>query len=201
MASQKQKAEARLQREEARSEADRLKREAEAAGRANALRSTAAARASAVAAEKRRQERELELTRLAEAEAKRERVEAVLAYDEARADEREKRVRNETCARIRREERRRELALQRQEEERAEKMRLHEGGGERYSIGTSSIPDSVPPPAVQSARSFFSIAGSAVSEDKDKIHARTDATWPIPSFESHAKWRSPGCKASRATHG
>lgn len=179
VASQKQKAEARRQQEEVKSDEDRRKREAEAAKRADALRSVAAARASAAAAEKRQRERERELARSAEAEAKRERVEAVLAYDEARADEREKQVRNETYARIRREERRRELALRRQEDERAEKMRLYEGGG-RYNAGASSTPASVPPPAVQSARSFFSITGSAVSEKKTR-QGQTAAAWPIPS--------------------
>ena len=165
VASQKRKAEARRRQREAKSEEDRREREAEATKRAEALRSVAAARASAAAAEKRQRERELELARLAEAEARRERVEAVLAYDEARADLREKQVRDETYARIRREERRRELAQQRQEDERAEKMRLYEGGQRYNNTGASGgiIPASVPPPAVQSARSFFSITGSAVS--------------------------------------
>lgn len=184
VATQKQKAETRRQQQEAKSEEDTRKRGAEAAKRADALRSVAAARASAVAADKRQRERELELTRLAEAEAKRERVEAVLAYDEARADEREKQVRNETYGRIRREERRRELTLQRQEDERAEKMRLYEGG-EKYNIGASSILAPVPPPAVQSARSFFSITGSssAVSEDGNKTNSRSAR--PIILFKTH----------------
>eukprot|EP00752_Nemacystus_decipiens_P007290 g6523.t1 len=166
VASQKKKAEARRRQEEAMSDDDTRKKEAEAAERVDASRSVAAARAGAAAAEKRQQERERELTRLAEAEARRERVEAVLAYDETRADLRERQVRNETYARIRREERRREKALRRQEDERAEIIRLREGR-ERYNIGGASgiIPASVPPPAVQSARSFFSITGSASVSD------------------------------------
>lgn len=162
VASQKQKAEAEKNIAEAKSEEVRQKREAEAAKRADALRSAAAARGSSVAAEKRQRERELELARQAEAEATRERVAAVLAYDETQADERERQVRNETYARIRREERRRELSLQRQEDERAERMRLHECGEKHKSA--FSTPGFVPPPAVQSARSFFSITGSTVSK-------------------------------------
>lgn len=183
VASQKQEAEARRRQKEAKSEEDRRKRETEAAERADALRSVAAARACAAAAEKRRRERELELTRLAEAEAKRERVEAVLAYDEALADLREKQVRNETYARIRRGERRRELASQRQEDERAEKMRLYEGGERYNNIGASSIPpaSSVPPPAVQSARSFFSITGSVVSDRWLKTRQEKQP-WQRPIF-------------------
>lgn len=163
-ASQIQKAKSQKQEAEARSEGERQKREAEAARKAHALRSAAAARGSIVAAEKKQRERQLELVRQAEAEAKRERVAAVLAYDEAQADERERRVRNETYARIRREERRRELALQRQEDERVEMMRMYEAG-ERYK-GASPVATMIPAPvpAVHSARSFFSITDSAVSE-------------------------------------
>ncbi|CAM9248345.1 unnamed protein product [Ectocarpus fasciculatus] len=159
-ASQIQRAKSQKQEAETRSEGERQKREAEAAQKAHALRSAAAARGSIVAAEKKQRERQLELVRQAEAEAKRERVAAVLAYDEAQADERERRVRNETYARIRREERRRELALQRQEDERVEMTRIYEAG-ERYkgaSPVATMIPDSVPP--VHSARSFFSITDS-----------------------------------------
>ncbi|CAM9916221.1 unnamed protein product [Scytosiphon promiscuus] len=127
----------------AKSDEERRKREPEAAKRADALRSVAAARAGAVAAEKRERERKSAVLRQAEAEAKRERVAAVLA--------------------IRREERRRELALQRQEDERAEKMRLHEVGG-KYECATAVAANlsasTLLPPAVQSARSFFSISGS-----------------------------------------
>ncbi|CAM9624322.1 unnamed protein product [Ectocarpus sp. 12 AP-2014] len=160
-ASQIQKAKSQKQEAEARSEGERQKRQAEAARKAHALRSAAAARGSIVAAEKKQRERQLELVRQAEAEAKRERVAAVLAYDEAQADERERRVRNETYARIRREERRRELALQRQEDERVEMMRMYEAG-ERYK-GTSPVATMIPAPvpAVHSARSFFSITDSA----------------------------------------
>ncbi|CBN76751.1 hypothetical protein Esi_0000_0565 [Ectocarpus siliculosus] len=160
-ASQIQKAKSQKQEAEARSEGERQTREAEAARKAHALRSAAAARGSIVAAEKKQRERQLGLVRQAEAEAKRERVAAVLAYDEAQADERERRVRNETYARIRREERRRELALQRQEDERVEMMRMYEAG-ERYK-GTSPVATVLPAPvpAVHSARSFFSITDSA----------------------------------------
>lgn len=169
VASQKQQAEAKKQHAQAKTEEVRRKREAEAAKRADALRSAAAARSSSVAAENRQRKRELELTRQAEVEATRERVAAVLAYDETQADERERQVRNETYARIRREEKRRELALQRQEDERAERMRLYECG-EKY-ICSSTTPSFVPPPAVQSARSFFSITGSTVSEARRKYVA------------------------------
>lgn len=170
MASQKQKAEAEKQHAEAKSEEVRQKREAEAAKRADALRSAAAARGTSVAAEMKQRERELELTRRAEAEAKRERVAAVLAYDETQVDERERQVRHETYVRIRREENRRELALQRQEDGRAERMRLYECGGKYNNNGASNtIPGFVPPPAVQSARSFFSITGSTVSETSGEI--------------------------------
>ncbi|CAM9631154.1 unnamed protein product, partial [Hapterophycus canaliculatus] len=147
-------------------EEERRKREPAATKRADALRSVAAARAGAVAAEKRQQERKMALVRQVEEEAKRERVAAVLAYNEAEADEREKQVRNETHVRIRREERRRELALRRQEDERAEMMRLHEVGGKYQSAAAvaASIYASTPPP-VQSARSFFSISGSASASE------------------------------------
>ncbi len=166
LASQRKKAEAQRRKTEEEAREASRRREAEAAKAAEALRLAAAARGRTVAAETRQRERELKLARQAEAEARRERLEAVLAYDEARADEREKRVRSETCARIRRGERRRELALQREEEERAEKMRLYEGGN-RYGSALGTPVSAPPPPAVQSARSFFSVTGSAVSEHEE----------------------------------
>lgn len=126
------------------------------ASRVDELRSVAVARAGSVAAQKRHRKREVERSRRAEARAKRERVAAVLAYDETQADEHEIRMRRETARRIQRERRCRQLALQRQEDERMERMRLYEGG-RRYDIAPVA-------PAVQTARSFFSISGSAVRE-------------------------------------
>ena len=156
VASQKQKELARKHNAECSAEEERRQKDAEVALRADELRSVAVARAGSVAAQKRHREREVELSRRAEARAKRERVAAVLAYDETQADEHEIRMRRETARRIHREGRRRELALQRQEDERMERMRLYEGGG-RYDIAPVA-------PVVETARSFFSISGSAVRE-------------------------------------
>lgn len=148
--------EASLKQESTRNiEQQRRQKENDAVLKVDASRAAAVARAGRVAAGKRQRERELDLARQAEARAKQERVAAVLAYDEAKADEREKQVRNETYRRIQRKERHRELALQQEEDERMDRMRLYEGG-EGHAVPPF-------PPAVQSARSFFSIEGPVVS--------------------------------------
>lgn len=156
VASQKKKELARKKQAERDAQEERRKREAEVAARTDELRSVAMARAESVAAQKRHREREVEMFRRAEVRAKRERVAAVLAYDETKADEHEKRMRKETSYRIQREKRRRQLALQQQEDERMERMRLYERGG-RYDVAPVA-----PPAAVQTARSFFSVSGSVV---------------------------------------
>lgn len=156
VASLKQKEGAQKREAERKAEKERQETKAESAARATALRAVTSTRVKKAATVNRQREREAELIRRDEERAKRERIAAVLAYDEAKADERERQVRSETYHRIRREERRRELSLQCQEEERMERMRLHEAG-ERYV-------DPPVAPAVQLARSFFSVAGSTVSE-------------------------------------
>lgn len=169
---QKQKVVSKRQRAERDATEEKRRRDAEACAREDASRAAAVARAEVAAAEKRQRHREAEMVRQTEMNVKRERVAAVLAYDERKADEKEKRVRNDTYRRIQREEKRRELVLQRQEDERMEKIRLHEAG-QRYAASTAGVgvgafrADSVAnparTPAARSARSFFSVAGSTVS--------------------------------------
>lgn len=132
---------------------ERRRRDAEATAKATALQATIFARAAKAAEANRQRKLEQDLGLQEEARLKRERVAAVLNYDQANVSEREKRVRNETCRRIRREERRRELALRREEDERLEKIRLHE---ERQRLVARCTP------AAKSARSFFSVSDPAV---------------------------------------
>lgn len=155
--SQKQKEVLLKQQIEQKKEEDRHRREAETVAKMSTFRAAAVARAASVSSETRQRERELELIRQAETSVKRERVAAVLAYDETKADKRENIMRKETCRRIQREERRRKLEQQQHEDERMEKMMLYEG---KNRLATSPVP-----PAVQSARSFFSISGSTVREE------------------------------------
>lgn len=110
-------------------------------------------RARIVFAENKQRKRELDESRQTQACIKRERVAAILAHKEGDIAERERQLRADTYGRIKREEKRRELLQQRQEDERMERIRLYET--ERY------VP--AQPPGVQSARSFFSITGSTVS--------------------------------------
>lgn len=163
VAHKKQQKEAQQQEVERTAMEETMRKEAEVASKADALRAAAAARAATAAAEKWKKERELENLREAEAHAKRERVAAVLARKDSEVVERERQVRNETIRRIRREEWRRELERQRQEDERVERVRLYEAGeraGAAAPAGLAGLagpPLSLPQPAVQSARSFFSV--------------------------------------------
>lgn len=168
------------------------RKEAEVMAKANAQRAAAIARAAKVAAQKVLKEQELENQRETEARLKREKVAAVLARKDADVVERERQIRRETLRRIRLEEQRREQQRKREEDEREERMRLYEAG-ERASAATAivdpggrehhrNLPGPPPSrsstvqPAVQSARSFFSLgtrspyqhsvtSGSSISGD------------------------------------
>ena len=131
------------------------RRRAEVAATATVLQAVVSARASRVAAEDRQRNIDRELALQEEARVKQGRVRAVLAHDAANASERERRLRGETKRRIRREQRKRELAMKREVDELLEKIRLHEGKQRHVARPT--------PPVIQPARSSFSISGSAVS--------------------------------------
>lgn len=133
---------------------ERRRKDAETIAKTTALQATAFARAAKAAEANRQRKLELDLGRQEKARLKRERVEAVLNHDQSNVSEREKRVRNETCRRIRREERRQELALRREEDERLEKIRLHE---ERQRLAARCTF-----PAAKSARSFSSVSDPTV---------------------------------------
>lgn len=160
------------QKEAQKKEADRIaeetvrKREAKAVATADTLRAAAVARAAIAAAEKRVEARKLQEAKETEVRARQERVAAVLSRKDSDVVDRERQVRRETYLRIKREERRRELESQRQEDERMEMIRLYEAG-ERYAAPASYHEPSqstrpaggamAQQPAVQSARSFFSV--------------------------------------------
>lgn len=127
-------------------------RRAETRARASTMRCTAVSRAAMAAAEIRRRERERLDAQETQTAGKMERLAALMTTKDEEILDRERRVRTETCLRIRRERIRRELAERQRNEEQAERLRRYEA--RRYSVSV--------PPAPESCRSFFPMTEEAV---------------------------------------